>query len=154
MGQPRSSDALENWLARYRLFKGVGVGQRESDPYLGINTVAVYVRDQDRSLRFYCEQLGFRLILDVPPDSEGRWVAVAPPSGLSAFGLVKPSTAEEESRIGLHTGITLVTEDLTAKFQEWSARGVSFPEPPISIQWAAIPPSIPPSKISMGTGSI
>src|SRR5437773_11340919 len=50
-------------------------------PFLGIHAVNVFVRDQDRSLRFYVDQLGFNLAFDASPQSGFRWVAVAPPDG-------------------------------------------------------------------------
>jgi len=41
--------------------------------FLRLNFVSVYVRDQERSKRFFVEQLGFRLMIDVkfPPDIAG-----------------------------------------------------------------------------------
>jgi catechol 2,3-dioxygenase-like lactoylglutathione lyase family enzyme len=35
--------------------------------YLGVYAVNVFVRDQDKSLQFYLEQLGFSLAFDGPP---------------------------------------------------------------------------------------
>ena len=49
-----------------------------------VETVAVYVADQDRALRFYVDQLGFELRKDVtmgPDDGAPRWIEVAPPGG-------------------------------------------------------------------------
>ena len=51
------------------------------DPYLRVLCVNIFVRDQDRSLRFYVDQLGFALVVDENYESGGRWVAVAPPDG-------------------------------------------------------------------------
>ena len=34
------------------------------DPYLRLHAVRIFVRDLDRSLRFYLDQLGFRLVFD------------------------------------------------------------------------------------------
>src|SRR5713101_507725 len=34
------------------------------DPYLRVLCVNIFVRDQDRSLRFYVDQLGFNLVID------------------------------------------------------------------------------------------
>lgn len=34
------------------------------DPYLCLHFVIIYVRDQERSLRFYVDQLGFRIAVD------------------------------------------------------------------------------------------
>ena len=49
------------------------------DPYLRMHCVNVYVRDQDRSLQFYLERLGFHLAFDTRLQTGERWVAVAPP---------------------------------------------------------------------------
>ena len=45
-------------------------------PYLRIHAVNIYVRDQDRSLRFYLDQLGFELAFDARLQSGQRWVAI------------------------------------------------------------------------------
>ena len=52
-----------------------------SNRFLGIHAITVYVRDQDESLRFYLDQLGFDLAFDAQLPSGDRWVAVAPPDG-------------------------------------------------------------------------
>src|ERR1700721_1587243 len=49
------------------------------DPYLRVLCVNIFVRDQDRSLRFYVDQIGFALVIDESYESGSRWVAVAPP---------------------------------------------------------------------------
>jgi catechol 2,3-dioxygenase-like lactoylglutathione lyase family enzyme len=51
------------------------------EPYLRIQHVTIFVRDQDRSLRFYVDQLGFSLVADYRYGSTERWIAVAPPDG-------------------------------------------------------------------------
>src|SRR5258708_724653 len=50
-------------------------------PHLRIHGINIYVRDQERSLRFYLDQLGFQLAFDVHLQSGQRWVAVTPPDG-------------------------------------------------------------------------
>src|SRR5215475_9838406 len=52
-----------------------------AEMHLRMHCVNVYVRDQDRSLKFYVEQLGFRVAFDAKLQSGERWVAVAPPDG-------------------------------------------------------------------------
>ena len=98
-----------------------------SDPFLSIHAVPVYVRDVDRSLRFYVEALGFRLIIDTKLQSRERWVAVSPADGTTILQLVvaKPKSAESKL-IGRAPQVVFVTSDITAKFQEWSRRGVRF----------------------------
>src|SRR3977135_4681518 len=60
------------------------------EPYLRFHAVKIFVRDQDRSLRFYLDQLGFNLVYDTRLQSGERWVAVAPPDGTAILALVAP----------------------------------------------------------------
>jgi serine phosphatase RsbU (regulator of sigma subunit)/catechol 2,3-dioxygenase-like lactoylglutathione lyase family enzyme len=97
------------------------------NPYLRIDAVNVYVRDQDRSLDFYRDQLGFNVALDMRLRSGYRLVAVAPPDGTTVLRLIVPAPESEEYKlIGRHTPIVFLTEDVVAKFREWSKRGVHF----------------------------
>jgi serine phosphatase RsbU (regulator of sigma subunit) len=97
------------------------------DPYLRMHCVNVYVRDQDRSLRFYLDQLGFHLAFDARLQTGERWVAVAPPDGTAILSLIAPKPNSMQYKlIGRATQVVFVTEDVTSKFQEWSKRGVHF----------------------------
>src|SRR5918911_1990250 len=98
--------------------------QGRKTPYLRLHAVNVFVRDQDRSLRFYVDQLGFELAFDARLQSGERWVAVSPPDGTAVIALVAPDPESEEYKlIGRPTEIVFVTEDVTAKFHEWRSRG-------------------------------
>jgi serine phosphatase RsbU (regulator of sigma subunit)/catechol 2,3-dioxygenase-like lactoylglutathione lyase family enzyme len=100
-------------------------------PHLRLHCVNVYVRDQDRSLRFFVDQLGFNVAYDTRVQSGERWVGVSPPDGAAILSLVAPKPSSEQYKlIGRATQIVFVTEDVTAKFQEWSKRGVRFPTTP------------------------
>ena len=57
------------------------------DPYLRILTVNIFVRDQERSVRFYVDVLGFEVAFDARMQHGERWVAVAPPDGSAVLGL-------------------------------------------------------------------
>ena len=106
-------------------------GMDRRDPYLRIHAVNVYVRDQDRSLRFYLDQLGFDLAFDARLQSGQRWVAVSPPDGTAVLALIAPDPESFEYKlIGRATQVVFVTEDVTAKFREWSKRGVRFRHTP------------------------
>jgi serine phosphatase RsbU (regulator of sigma subunit)/catechol 2,3-dioxygenase-like lactoylglutathione lyase family enzyme len=95
--------------------------------FLGLHAVNVFVRDQDLSLRFYVDQLGFHVAFDARLQSGERWVAVAPPDGTAVLTLVAPAPDSKEYKlIGRPTGIILVTEDVIAKYYEWRRRGVLF----------------------------
>src|SRR5215468_6864427 len=97
------------------------------DAFLSIHAIRVHVRNVDRSLQFYIEKLGFRLVIDTKLQSGERWVAVSPPDGTTILALIapKPKTAEYKL-IGRATQVVLVTPDVMRKFQEWSKRGVRF----------------------------
>jgi serine phosphatase RsbU (regulator of sigma subunit)/predicted enzyme related to lactoylglutathione lyase len=106
------------------------------DPYLRLQSVTIYVRDQDVSLRFYADQLGFRVAYDVMIQPGFRVVAVAPPDGESVLALIAPAPDSEEYKlIGHAADVAFITEDVTAKFNQWSERGVRFLHPPKKEIW-------------------
>src|ERR1700719_3907324 len=105
--------------------------QSPASPHLRLHCVNVFVRDQDRSLRFFVDLLGFHVAYDVRLQSGDRWVAVAPPDGSAILSLVAPNPSSPQYKlIGRSTNAVFVTEDVAAKFQEWSKRGVRFQTPP------------------------
>ena len=102
-----------------------------AEMHLRMHCVNVYVRDQDRSLKFYVEKLGFRVAFDAKLQSGERWVAVAPPDGSTVLSLVKPKPKSQEAKlIGRSTQVVFLTDDVAARFQEWSKRGVRFSSAP------------------------
>ena len=102
-------------------------GSNVSSSYLSVHAINIFVRDQDRSVRFYVDQLGFNLAFDAQLQSGDRWVAVAPPDGSALLALIAPKPDSREHKlIGRPTGVVLVTEDVIAKYGEWRKRGVLF----------------------------
>src|SRR5262249_35186394 len=100
------------------------IGVNSQSPFLGIHAVNIFVRDQDRSLRFYLDQLGFEVAFDARIQSGQRWVAVAPPDGSAVLALIAPTRQSRLYKlIGRATGIVFVAEDLIAQFEEWRRRG-------------------------------
>ncbi len=107
------------------------------DSYLCIQDIVVFVRDLDRSLRFYVDQLGFELIADnrTTPGEMG-WIEVAPPDGSANLALVAPKPEHPEYKlIGGYRWVLFMTEDVHAKYKEWSERGVHFVTPPENPFW-------------------
>jgi len=101
------------------------------DPYLRIHAINIFVRDQERSLRFYVDQLGFDLAFDAHLQSGDRWLAVAPPDGSAVLSLIAPKPDSREfALIGRSAQVVLVTEDVTARYAEWRKRGVQFQHTP------------------------
>ena len=67
----------------------------KQDPYLCLHFVMIFVRDQDRSLRFYVDQLGFRVVVDQRIESGGRWIEVSPPDGNANIALAQATPGTE-----------------------------------------------------------
>jgi serine phosphatase RsbU (regulator of sigma subunit) len=110
-----------------------------SDPYLCLHFAIIYVRDHDRSLRFYTEKLGFTVAIDHTFADGRRWIEVSPPDGSANLGLtLAPPDATIDSLISRDGLIWFVTEDVTRKYNEWSARGVHFRYPPEVPAWGGI----------------
>lgn len=109
------------------------------DPYLRLACINIFVKDQDRSLRFYVDQLGFNLVIDESVESGSRWVAVSPPDGQTVLALITPKrNSEEHKLVGRCRNAVLVTEDVMNKFEEWHKRGVHFHHPPQTTLWGGI----------------
>jgi|SRR5215467_5295373 len=117
-------------------------------PFLRLNFVTLWVRDQERSRRFFLETLLFEAIVDMPTPEGARWIIVAPPAagwlpGAAGAGppgmalVVPPEGSAEHLRIGQNTGFSFLTEDVRSVFQEWSRRGVRFPLPPMEPSWGS-----------------
>jgi len=119
-------------------------------PFLRLNFVTLWVRDRERSRRFFVDKLNFEAIVDVPTPEGGRWIVVAPPAagwlpgsagaGLPGIALCippEPDGSAENRRIGENTGFSFLTEDVRGVFKEWSRRGVRFPIPPMEPAWGS-----------------
>jgi serine phosphatase RsbU (regulator of sigma subunit)/predicted enzyme related to lactoylglutathione lyase len=128
---PMTSDPTLSWTNRSVLRLG------REDSYLCIQDIVVFVRDLDRSLRFYVDQLGFELIADKRVTTDGLgWIEVAPPDGSANLAVVAPKPDQPEyNLIGGYRWVLFMTEDVHAKYKEWSERGVHFVSPPENATW-------------------
>ena len=117
----------------------LGLRLDRQDPYLRVLCTNIYIRDWDRSLRFYVDQLGFGLVVDKSYESGDRWIAVAPPDGSTILALSAPKAKTKEyKRIGQSKEVVFVTEDVVTKFHEWTGRGVHFHHPPQTTLWGGV----------------
>jgi catechol 2,3-dioxygenase-like lactoylglutathione lyase family enzyme len=86
-----------------------------------VGTVGVPVTDQDRSLAFYREKLGFETRMDAAFGEGERWVEVAPPGSSTTIALAQ---VRDGFPAGVDTGVRLSTEDATADHAALQTRGV------------------------------
>jgi predicted enzyme related to lactoylglutathione lyase len=91
------------------------------------------VRDQDRALDFYVNQLGFTVQTDQPMGPGQRWVEVRPPKGETGVALFTPPGHED--RVGTFTGLSFECDDVQKAYDELTARGVEFAKPPAAQPW-------------------
>ena len=93
---------------------------------MGVSAVQLFslpVSDQDRSLAFYVDVLGFDLVNDVPMGPGMRWVQVRPPQGTTSITLV---TWFETMAPGSSKGTVLEVADLEAEITRLRALGVAI----------------------------
>jgi len=88
-----------------------------------ISLVCVPSSDQDRSIEFYVDRLGFEKRTDVPFGGGYRWIEVYLPEGNTGIALAPPPPAQGEVE-PQQTGITLTTDDIVATHSQMKALGV------------------------------
>jgi catechol 2,3-dioxygenase-like lactoylglutathione lyase family enzyme len=86
-----------------------------------ISLVIIPSTDQDRSIEFYVDELGFEKRTDTPFGGGYRWVEVYPPNGTTGIALAPP---REGDPTGVQTGISLTTDDIDATHAALQASGV------------------------------
>lgn len=94
----------------------------------GLNTVSLYVADQERALRFYVDVLGFEARTDKDMGPMGRWIEVAPAGAKTAFVLADAAGFDAGDRVGDSAHVTLHCSDVRALHDELAAKGVSVTE--------------------------
>jgi catechol 2,3-dioxygenase-like lactoylglutathione lyase family enzyme len=92
-----------------------------------LGRVIIPVSDQDRSLEFYTEKLGFEVRADVPFGEGDRWLEVAPPGSSAAIAIMPPHPGGTPDN--KQTCVAFTTDDLDAAHAELKARGVDVEEP-------------------------
>jgi catechol 2,3-dioxygenase-like lactoylglutathione lyase family enzyme len=86
-----------------------------------ISLVVVPSADQDKSIEFYEQRLGFEKRTDIPFGDQYRWVEVYPPSGNTGIALAPPRPGDP---VGVQTGISLTTDDIDATHAHLKSGGV------------------------------
>jgi len=109
-----------------------------------IATTQLWVHDQDEALAFYTEKLGMEVRQDVTMPEMGnfRWLTVGPTDqpdiaivlmAIAGPPMMDDETAEEVRSLmakGFAGTVFLTTDDCQKSYEELSARGVEFVEPP------------------------
>ena len=99
----------------------------------GIKFVGVPVRNQDVSLKFYTEKLGFKVITDQPFSEKQRWIELMIPGAESGLALFTPDG--HENRIGGYQSISFWCDDVFAAAKTMKSKGVEFAVDPKTEVW-------------------
>jgi len=97
-----------------------------------VKFVSIPTRDQDRALAFYTGKLGFRVTTDQPFGAQ-RWIELRIPGAETGFVLFTPEGHED--RIGGFMNLAFTADDVQKTWEELSARGVEFVQPPKTEHW-------------------
>jgi predicted enzyme related to lactoylglutathione lyase len=95
--------------------------------------VGIPVRDQERALRFYTEQLGFAVATDQAFSEKQRWIELRVAHSSTRVVLFTPEGHEE--RIGTRFNGAFACDDVAATYRQLRARGVSFSSEPQEQPW-------------------
>jgi catechol 2,3-dioxygenase-like lactoylglutathione lyase family enzyme len=98
-----------------------------------IRTVAIPATDQDRTLAFFVDRLGFEPRMDAELAEGFRWIEVAPPGSDVSVAVVAASTGLPS---GVDTGIRFVTTDAEAEHASMSRQGIDVGE---LLRWPGVP---------------
>ncbi len=90
----------------------------------GIKLASIPVRNQDASLKFYTEKLGFKVATDQPFNEKQRWIELQISGADTRFVLFTPDG--HEGRIGGFQPMTFWCDDVFATSSQLKAKGVEF----------------------------
>jgi len=107
----------------------------------GVNTIGLYVRDQDEALAFYVEKLGFKVHTDAR-NGGYRWLTVQHPDqpsfqlglcmpGSPALDAATAQTVRELVAKGAMPPLVLAVDDCRAAYERMRAAGVEFTQEPV-----------------------
>jgi len=97
----------------------------------GIGKVVIDVEDQERASQFWTRTLGFELVQDTPY-GDGRWLEVRTPDKaiVIVLGLRHGGRPTPPNDMLPTSNLFFYADDLQQSYQELSAKGVAFPQPP------------------------
>ncbi|MEP7344558.1 MAG: VOC family protein [Gemmatimonadaceae bacterium] len=101
----------------------------------GIKFASIPVSNQDRSVAFFTEKLGFAVATDQQFDETQRWIELRIPGAETRLVLFTPHGFED--RIGTFQPVAFWTKDVEKTYEELAARGVEFTGPVQSADWGA-----------------
>src|SRR2546428_6524077 len=99
----------------------------------GVKIASIPVRNQDASLKFYTEVLGFKVVTDQPYTGKQRWIELLIPGAETRLALFTPPG--HENRIGGFQPMTFWCDDVFATADALKRKGVTLAEEPKKEVW-------------------
>jgi catechol 2,3-dioxygenase-like lactoylglutathione lyase family enzyme len=99
----------------------------------GLKFVSIPVRNQDASLNFFTEKLGFKVATDQFFTETQRWIELLIPGAETGLALFTPEG--HENRIGDFQPMSFWCDDVFATAKAMKAKGVEFEKEPKKENW-------------------
>ena len=106
-------------------FTSVDTGVTVKTPTYSVEVITLPVSDVDRALRFYVDQVGFKVDVDYSPNDVFRVVQVTPPGSSCSLQIGKGLT---DAPAGSLRNVFLVVTDIEAARSRLMERGVEVGE--------------------------
>jgi predicted enzyme related to lactoylglutathione lyase len=108
-------------------------GRRQENAMIThVKFVSIPTRDQARALKFWTEQVGFRVLTDQPM-GEQRWIELSVRDSDTRVVLFTPEGHDD--RIGGFFNASFACDDVEATHRQLGERGVEFETPPTKQPW-------------------
>jgi catechol 2,3-dioxygenase-like lactoylglutathione lyase family enzyme len=143
MAVPLKGIAIKRQLQLWAALPMLTVGGK-TNMIKAIKFVSIPVSDQDVSLKFFTEKLGFKVATDQPFDGKQRWIELMIPG--AETGLVLFTPEGHENRIGDFQPMSMATDDVFATAAAMKAKGVEFFKEPKKEQWGTSAIFMDPDK--------
>lgn len=100
-----------------------------------VKQISIPVRDQEASLKFYTEKLGFEVKTDQSMGGDQRWIELK--AANSDVNIVLFMPPGQENLIGTFSTIMFCTDDVEKTYNELVERGVEFVQPLKKEPWGS-----------------
>ncbi len=98
-----------------------------------VNTVSIYVDDQEKALDFWTGSMGFLVRRSESMGPDARWLEVGPPGAQTCLVLYPRAMMSDWAE--RKPSVVFQCADIAREHRELSARGVEFLEEPRKMAW-------------------
>jgi len=97
-----------------------------------VKLVTVTVLNPQRSLEFYRDKIGLRVLVDDRHDDGSRWIELVTPDGGTGIALVESQAGD---KVGTFSNIMFSCDNIYNTYHDLRSRGVDFAGPPDEQSW-------------------